>query len=230
MLNLNKLFDDLSEESYVIIKIADNFPNYKVGDDLDILCRDLELVSKIIINFISDYVNAFSKLQIHNRSSTHVQIDFTVNKKINIRFDLFAALPSYERTKFKPSYFDIIIESCRFATVQGCTVKVPNFIDDCILRYAEFNEYFGDRADKIKHIDFILKNIDGDDASKKKFFVRLHHFLSFQESSPERPLMREHIMRQRKYFVLQIEKVNLVLREQGIRILLRKIYDKLVSR
>ena len=227
MLDLKSLFDELIDEQYVIIKVSETFPEYIAGDDIDLLCRNLVPTTKKITKFLSQYIGQASKVEIYKRSSTHTQIDFKVDKKIHFRFDLHGTLPDYKRTKFKNSYFDIIIECYQKAKIGDSEIKVPHFYDDCILRYAEFNEYFGDRADKIKHANFIVKNIHDDEVKRNEFFLRLHHFLSFPKSSNNERSVYDRVERHKSYVVLQGKKIKLVLNEQGVRVLIMKILKKL---
>ena len=63
-------------KNYVIMRIDDDFPNYKYSDDIDILTNDLEGIKQHIMTVGKKY-NDF-KIKISNGSGgkTHYHIDF----------------------------------------------------------------------------------------------------------------------------------------------------------
>jgi len=55
-----------------------------------------------------------------------------------------------------------------------CSIFIPSSIDDNILRYIEYQEWYGQRPDKIKHINYILEACTPKE--KNKFLEKLHHY------------------------------------------------------
>jgi len=179
MLDLVSFFNTLNDISYCIIKLSSKFPMYNEGDDIDIFCYDPYEMCQKIVEWGNTYLsNGFSIKVNENNEKKPVSVDFMRNKSIHFRFDLYGELPNYKKVLIKPALFESIIEHAvlleRFSNKQKVTIKVPSFLDEMILRYIEFIEWYNIRPDKIKHLDYILKQID--DESKIKFLNKLHHY------------------------------------------------------
>ena len=66
---------------YAVVKMSEDFPNYKAGSDIDIFCQDIEQVK----NHISKLVN----VSVNVKSENHIQLDYFKNGKLNLKFDLY---------------------------------------------------------------------------------------------------------------------------------------------
>jgi hypothetical protein len=105
--------------------------------------------------------------------------------KLNIRFDLCSKLPSYKNIVVKPAFFDLVIARSfsEKKSVSGLKVKVPDKVDEALIRYIDFHEYFYQRPDKIKHVEWINKELKKD--QMEMFFNRLHYLIQFPYPSED---------------------------------------------
>jgi hypothetical protein len=99
-------------------------------------------------------------------------------KHIHFRVECYGEMPKYKRLHIKPALFQSIIENRTQIEYQsqGKTHKlmIPDLIDEMVLRYIEFIEWYHVRPDKVAHLDYILKKMD--DANKIMFLDKLHHY------------------------------------------------------
>ena len=51
-INFEELFLKLQNKNYTIIKLDPKFPDYIEGQDLDILCYDINDISNVIVSFL----------------------------------------------------------------------------------------------------------------------------------------------------------------------------------
>ena len=139
----------------------------------NILCRDVSLLAHKAAEFLvsistEDHTIGIKKL--YNR----VHIDFYLKGTLILRFDIFNSLGIWRNTILKNSYSDVVIESSRIIIHDSYTFKAPTLLDEAVIRYIEYHEYFGERPDKIKHINFIAELFAGNDSMTQAFFNRLH--------------------------------------------------------
>jgi len=184
MINLKEIFKKLEHETYSIIKLSNDFPNYKTGSDIDIFCLNTENIAKKILAFSNRYLNKGYEIQI-NENENKIYIDFLNENKIDFRFDLYKKIPSYIYLNIKPALFESIIEnSCQKKIDNDFYVYIPNIVDELIIRYIEYQEWYGRRPDKIKHIEYI-NNFICDEILKKTFLNKLHHYTALPRNYEE---------------------------------------------
>lgn len=171
-IDVQKFFKN-AKEQYCIIKLSDDFPNYCTYSDIDVFCYDIKAFSREIFDFAESYINNGWEIKTSSISDEHIQIDFYEKgaKRLDFRFDLHSALPKFSKVQINEGLFTRIIEN---AQKNDFGVFIPCRVDDFIIRYLEFVEYYDIRADKIKHADYILKNITEDE--KELFFKKLHYY------------------------------------------------------
>lgn len=180
MLNLNEIFSKLESESYVIIKLDPNFPKYNTYSDIDIFAADPANFSRKILSLLNQYVERGGKVEVSNNdTTTHIQIDFYKNvddAKLDYKFDIWGEFPRLKKVSIKDAYFYSILE--QKGTIKKTHNKVsynlyvPSELDENITRYLEYIEYYEQRPDKIKHLDYVLKNLT--EETSLEFFNRLH--------------------------------------------------------
>lgn len=177
-LDLNIFFSELDSQKYVIIKLTD-FPDYYSGNDIDIFCCDIDEIARKIIYLGKQYLDKGFEIVVKNVNPSHKFIDFIFADKIEFRFDLYGELPVYEKVCIQKNYFTNIIENrvpvaTDFKSGQY-NIYVPSQIDELILRYIEYIEWYEIRPDKIKHLDYIIDVINND-SEKMIFLDKLHQF------------------------------------------------------
>jgi len=177
ILNLSEFFQRFKDETYCIIKPDKKLPEYKKGSDIDIFCYDMNKLSKIIIGIGNKYVERDLEILITKMNGQmYVDFVFKSSHEIEFRFDLYEKLPMYKNILLKPALFENVLENrVSFELKNSINIFIPNSIDDNILRYIEYQEWYGKRPDKIKHINYILEHFE----NKKminKFLEKLHHY------------------------------------------------------
>lgn len=173
-LNLLEFFRNLEDEVYCIIKYSD-ITKYKEGSDIDIFCYNLKSYSKKILEVANNYVSQDFSINVSNNHVKHWHIDIMQNNKIEIRFDLYETMPSYRNILVKEALFSSIIENSVVMNVEEIKVYVPSVVDETIIRYLEYIENYQLRPDKVKHLNYILDNIE-DEKDNKKFLDKLHFY------------------------------------------------------
>lgn len=179
MLDLLKFFRELGTTPYCVVKMADNFPTYREGEDIDIFCYSVEEFTKRIITWGKPYVEHGYNIKVSKvDGKQHVHVDLCRADAIQFRFDLYGELPAYRKLLIKPALFESIVEHgqpVRFQSPAGAAeVVCPAPVDDLLIRYLEFMEFYDVRPAKIKHIDFIMER--GDEETRHKLVEKLHHY------------------------------------------------------
>jgi len=173
-INLKQIFNKIYKEKYVICKLKDIFPDYEFGSDLDILAAEPVHFVKEVMSELNKYIDHESKVNIEEVSETQIHVDFcSQDGIINIRFDIYGALPNYSKLNIDRSLFNLIIANRESKRVNGVDLYVPSIIDESLIRFFEYIEYYEIRPDKLKHLHFIVNQLQNDKDSEE-FFSRLH--------------------------------------------------------
>jgi hypothetical protein len=173
--DLRSIFEKLSHENYCLVKMPDKFPQLLYGEDLDIFCYDIDSVASSLLQSLNGYITDNLTLKIekfHDRA----YVDVIENSKIKLRFDLYGALPEYKNVNLKPSFFSCIMEGKITETIGSIIIYRPSVVDECILRYIEYHEWYADRPDKIKHIDYIYRQLEEENLIKTDLLSKLHYY------------------------------------------------------
>ena len=157
--------------------MPDEFPEYAIGSDIDIFCYDINNIANIILQNTNQYISDKITIEIKELNK-QIYVDIKEYDKIHFRFDLYGELPNYKNVKIKPCLFSSIIEHATSKSILNneLTVKVPCLIDEIIIRYIEYHEWYAQRPDKIKHINYIEKMIDLEMVDTTLFFDKLHYY------------------------------------------------------
>ena len=191
-LELDKFFFKVRDQAYVIVKNED-FPNYYKGGDIDVFCYDKNAFAKQILSIANSYLDKGFEVKVSNKNESQTYIDFFLNGELEFRFDLYESLPQYKKIHLKPYYILSVIENATIVQREfdgsPYPLRVPSTMDDFLLRYVEYIEWYELRPDKIKHLDYIVEKIDED--KKTQFLNKLHYYTAFPEY-PESTQVREH--------------------------------------
>jgi hypothetical protein len=155
-LDLLLFFKDM--KNYVIIRIDDNFPNYKYSDDIDILTNNLEETKNHILNIGKKYKDFKIKISHGSGGKTHYHIDFYYkNENIDdFRFDLIGNLSHfYKNTNIPKNYIKNILISKSNKHINNVNICIPMLCHELELRYLEYITKIKRKPEKIKHLKFI---------------------------------------------------------------------------
>lgn len=178
IVNLNDLFNSFRNELYVIIKLSDHFPNYYEGEDIDIFCYDLSRMSQLLIGSLTNYLGDKFKLDLNyveNSDQCHIDLVNIANNKIHLRFDLYGSMPCYKNINVRKCMFYSILENRLCVRKSECEIFLPSLVDDLIIRYLEYIEYYSLRNDKLKHLFYVELNVSKL-VDQKNFYEKLHMY------------------------------------------------------
>ena len=134
MIDLLAAFKDMPE--YAIMKIRDDFPKYTPGQDIDILCRDLEAVKIHLMRHLWDMVD----FKVTRRSDKHIHVDVLKGNTIDIRFDLYSEYISWRFTTFafRPQWGTGI---CTVTSYYDDMIKCYEYLDNSKEKYKDYAIY-----------------------------------------------------------------------------------------
>ena len=220
--SLNLLFKELeSRPNFCIVKLPKEFPDYIIGSDLDFFCYDIEETARTILAFLQKFISEDLTIKIIHYSN-QIHIDFKNQDKIIIRFDLYGRLPAYKNVLIKESLFSSIIENSIMTERGDCKVRVPSQLDENIIRYIEYHEYYAQRPDKIKHIDYIQQSIKNSNINLNNFFDKLYYYTEIPLTTKENINLSKP-----SYFIYLYKKFSSVMKQRGFKNTIVLIYKKL---
>jgi len=188
-INLSEIFINLENQNYCIIKLPDIFPNYDVGSDLDIFCYDVHKVAKIILANLQHFIRKDLKIKMIDNGS-QIYIDIIKNNSIHFRFDLYGALPFYKNVNIKSAFFSSVIEHSKLVNVNSSRIKIPCDIDEAVLRYIEYHEWYAERPDKIKHIKYLEDKIKSGKLDVEMFFDKIYYYTSLPDAKDSERMLK----------------------------------------
>ena len=225
-IGLKPLFEKLETKSYSIIKLPTEFPDYKIGSDLDIFCYDVEGISRVVLAYLQEIISKDLSVKIINRR-TQIYIDVMDEDKIHFRFDLYGTLPTYKNILIKEAFFSSVIENSQMIKQNGCKVKVPSQIDESILRYIEYQEWYEQRPDKIKHIKYLEEKIKNSEIDINRLLDKLHYYTKLPRVEENRQVASSGAIRYFSYLLDMGKKVLIVIKEKGLKETLTLIMRKI---
>lgn len=141
-----------SFDNYVVIKKSEEFPMYKINQDIDILTTKLKKNIHIIVNSYDKNIFTHKIETVVDSKHYHIDIYLLSNlKQLHFRFDLFSWL-NYTKFLINENIINYIILN----RIKCSSVYIPKLEDDLSLRYAEYIE-FKHNPKKQKHLDYTNK-------------------------------------------------------------------------
>jgi hypothetical protein len=179
MIDISTFFRQLSDVPYCIVKLPEAFPEFGPGEDIDIFCYSVDDMTGRLIAWGDQYIDEGFSIRIATLiSHQHVHADFIKAGDLVVRFDLYGCLPSYSKVLIKPALFESIIENSIVKKIKKndtfIEIKTPSAVDEMIIRYIEFIEWYNVRPDKIKHLEYISNNVE--ENNTKIMLDKLHHY------------------------------------------------------
>lgn len=206
MLGLDEFFYALRDEEYAIIKISEDFPNYYKRSDIDIFCTNVEEFAKVVLEVGNRYLSKTTHVEVvTDEDNPHTYIDFYFDGDLDFRFDLYSKMPCFNAITTKDYFLYSVIDRRIKVEREYNDLKYPIFVpsdlDEIILRYLEYMEWYEKRPDKIKHLDYILERI-GDEKTRKRFLDRLHLYAELPPLENKNEHIRSYIIS--RYFSLPL--------------------------
>ncbi len=214
-IDLRPLFEKLENKQYCIIKLPSEFPEYKIGSDLDMFCYDIEDISRVVLGYLQHVITDVLTIKLSNRGK-QIYIDIMDKDNIHFRFDLYGALPNYGNIAIKEAFFSSVIENSQRIEQNQCQVKVPSQIDESILRYIEYQEWYGQRPDKIKHVDYLEDKIKSHELNIDNLLDKLHYYTELPKVKNGRKVSSSSFIRYFNYVFDMVKRVLRVVQEKGL--------------
>lgn len=185
LINLATIINKIDYKDYVIIKDDGMFPNYVDNDDLDLICKDRNVLRKCILNELEEYKNQDYKIIEKNKEVRHhidiippgtneANLPYGVNNLLNFRFDLLDQSPYLQqfhhytnKIEIKNNFYTDIIDRkvereyewpVMFEQKGRFKANFPNEVDDLVLRFLEWVW----QPHKERHIKYVIENIKKD--------------------------------------------------------------------
>jgi len=175
-LDLRLVFKLCASQEYAVVKCPQEFPNYYSGSDIDIFCGNIDAFTRALASSISTLLREGITLKVTSKPQQY-HVDFVIDDKLDFRFDLYGALPSYDKVRLKPSLFYAVLDARQGNRIQAGADEYMFYTacarHELLLRYVEYLEWYERREDKIKHIDHILSHPEN---SRSEFIGLLHRY------------------------------------------------------
>lgn len=224
--NILEIFESVQFENYCLIKKSDIFPNYEIGSDFDIFTFNAISFCEKITAYFNDKLNENIHIDL-KKLENKIVVDVFENKQINIRFDIYFKLPKFNNLNVRDALFSSVIEGHQKITFGDVKISVPAYLDDAIIRYIEYHEWFSIRPDKIKHIHmiedyFLEKKID-----KVLFLNKVHYYLKFPIQLDSRRVYQNSLFRKLQRFLGKFKTAFNYYNKNGLNKTIKLIFEKL---
>ena len=139
-MNLLEIFKDMPE--YVLMKMRDDFPDYKKGQDMDIVCRDIwEVIEHLSTKGLLK-LNYF--IDMAYRDESHYHFDIMRLDGLELRFDLYSEFIS-------PKFTQELLNHKETAQFSGGSVCVPMPAYEGVIKCYEYLH-----NNKEKYSDYVI--------------------------------------------------------------------------
>ncbi len=180
-LPLQDLFKFVDLHTYTIIRGGEcNIVNYGKQCDIDIFSYDIHAFCRSALAFFNRLDPSEDwRVEVSEVSKDQLHVDFMWKQVLEIRLDLYGAFPKYKKVDIRSSLFESVLENSIQITIPHCPaveISIPGEIDDLLLRYIEYVEYYELRPDKLKHLEYIEEKLPKEKNRKSLFFTKLHYY------------------------------------------------------
>jgi tetratricopeptide (TPR) repeat protein/SAM-dependent methyltransferase len=160
-------------KDYVVLKLSEDFPNYRDHSDLDLLCGDCDRVLAHILEVGQTYEQQGFRIEV-TATGQHRHVDFFAPgaKRLTFRFDLVDTL-AYKTFEASSHYSTVVRDSAQSVTRGRATVRVPAPAHDLAIRFFEWVEHHEKRPDKIKHLNYVKAHYHPDFANVVRQYTSL---------------------------------------------------------
>jgi len=187
-IDLVDVFAQTASHDYAVIK---SLPaaEPEQGSDIDIVCEDKSALGKQLLRNCRPLVQQGYELRLRELAETdQAHLDILRGGKIALRLDLHEGLGVYRRVPIKATYAQRLLNRRAWAEVNcpGGVLRlaVPDTLDNLVLRYLEYHEWFDARPDKIKHAEHIAEALADHPDKAQAFYDRLMQATSQRPTLP----------------------------------------------
>lgn len=176
-IDLHRIFDQTQTHDFAVMKsLPSGSPEH--GSDIDLLCLDKIALGKQFLRNCRSLIEDGYAIRLRELPETNqAHIDILREGEIALRLDLHEGLGAYQRVTVKKTFTQRLLARREVAAVDCpaglLQLPVPDAIDNLVLRYLEFHEWFDRRPDKIKHAEHIAEQFASDPSTAKAFYDRL---------------------------------------------------------
>lgn len=135
-----KIFNNIENKNYALVKLHPKFPLVKFGSDFDIYTNEKETLVQIFANFYNKKLKY--KLTINNKKSGNVQLDLFYKNKFIYKFDIYCS--EYNSSVFNNHFITNVIKSSitkKFFFLSWFNIQIPNETLDAVIRIFELYSF-----------------------------------------------------------------------------------------
>jgi hypothetical protein len=125
--------------------------------------------------------------------------------------------------------FSSVIENSQLTIINGLNISVPSDLDEAIIRYIEYHEWFDSRPDKIKHVRMIEDFIENNKIPQNVFFDKIHYYLKFSTQLDSRRVSQNSLFRKFQRILRKFKSAYVYLNKNGVAKTLRYSYQKVMG-
>src|SRR5690606_3519190 len=134
----------------------DMYPEYNQGSDLDIFCKDVNSFAKNLLSVGNNYIEKNYVIKVIHNENSHFHFDIYSGSTLEIRFDLYGELPKYKKVSIKPEFFNMVVSDAQKKNITKTHfIKIASDVNEQVLRYIEFLEFFEQQPAKAKHLKYV---------------------------------------------------------------------------
>ncbi|MEO0475282.1 MAG: hypothetical protein AAF085_04810 [Planctomycetota bacterium] len=176
-IDLLKVFDQTEQHEFAVMKtLPDRSPEF--GSDIDLLCEDKVAIGKQFMHNCRPLIDAGYTIRLRDLPKTNqAHLDLLYGGRIALRLDLHEGLGAYQQVPIKATFAHRLLGRRTRATIDCPTgvlrLPVPDQLDNLVLQYLEYHEWFDRRPDKIKHAEHIAEQLADDPELSAAFYERL---------------------------------------------------------
>lgn len=166
----------------VVVKRAPELPLVRRGNDVDIYSiRPQTLLRQFGNEILSDKGLEARVLEI---DSDHFQFDIFDGDGFAIKLDIYSNAPRYRRFTVKDHFLYRMIMGGHLERAQKCEFPILGKVEEGLIRYFEYIEYFWSGPEKPQHLEWILSELTNEE--RAQLFELAHEVVNFREieSSP----------------------------------------------
>lgn len=184
---LANVFVSIEHLTYCVVRKNEGFA-CGVGGDIDIFCESVIDCTKQILTLTKDAAELEYEIRVTSfKEYVQTHVDFLLGDDLVFRIDLYGALPPYRKVRMMGGFFHAVISDRRSVDVKidesTVHIWVQSKVDECILRYLEYHEYFSTRPDKVRHLDWVVESAESE-VIRIAFLKRLHQFTAMPNWEP----------------------------------------------